>query len=324
MTRIVKSSALLLVLCSASSMAQVSHVSINHRMFELGGHPKLRVNVIADNQDMSRLEFVVHQASGEEKLMVEELNRFLVLLAGVEDVKDDKARLLVREYRVDHWYEVKSISLFGHAKPTLTKAVVEPKQTLTASLKKIVDKTGSKPVVASTAVVADSIVDAVAASTSEPKVAQDNASSQITTGFRFPESDTASAVPALTTTTTGISVASAVSASTVVDTAQPPNGVEAVSQAELKLPPQTESCQLTYLAGETLWRIANRYAIDWQVSVYGAMLGIHEANPAAFAKHKINALKSNVILLCPSQAVLKQYTNAKEAKAIFEAKEAGN
>lgn len=141
MANIVKSLGLLALVCSAPSMAQVSHVSINSRMFELGAYPKLRVNVIADNQDMSRLEFVVQQASGEERLMVEEINRFLVLLTGVEDVKDSSAKLLVREYRLDRWYDVKSINLFGAAKPAsaalTTKAVSDTKNTTTAGAPKV-------------------------------------------------------------------------------------------------------------------------------------------------------------------------------------------
>jgi len=86
MTKIAKSLGLFALVCSAAVQAQVSHVSINNRMFELGAYPKMRVNVISDNQDMTRLEFVLHQSSGEEKLMAEQLNRFLILLTGVEDV----------------------------------------------------------------------------------------------------------------------------------------------------------------------------------------------------------------------------------------------
>ncbi|MGL5669179.1 MAG: FimV/HubP family polar landmark protein, partial [Shewanella sp.] len=115
MTKIAKSLGLFALVCSVCVQAQVSHVSINSRMFELGAYPKMRVNVITDNQDMTRLEFAVQQSGGEEKLMAEQLNRFLVLLTGVEDVTDPKARLLVREYRVDRWYEVKNLPLFDNA-----------------------------------------------------------------------------------------------------------------------------------------------------------------------------------------------------------------
>lgn len=103
----------LLLSLQGVAVAHVSHISINSRMFEVGNYPKLRLNVIADNRDLSRLAFVVVQNSGEEKLMAEQLNRYLILLTGVEDVIDSHARLLVREYRIDHWVDVKSISLFN-------------------------------------------------------------------------------------------------------------------------------------------------------------------------------------------------------------------
>ncbi|MGI2184190.1 FimV/HubP family polar landmark protein [Shewanella oncorhynchi] len=312
MANIVKSLGLLALVCSAPSMAQVSHVSINSRMFELGAYPKLRVNVIADNQDMSRLEFVVQQASGEERLMVEEINRFLVLLTGVEDVKDSSAKLLVREYRLDRWYDVKSINLFVAAKPAsatlTTKAVPDTKNTTTAGALKSADKVGIKPVT----VVAESkplvevtpAVTVATAANTQSKVP----TVEVVTGFKFPEaankqntSATETVVPEIVKT---------------ANNEQKQNIAETASQTPAH-------CQLTYLAGETLWRIANRYAKDWDVSVYGAMLAIYEANPVAFSKNRINALKSNAVLSCPSKMILDQHSDAKEARVVFEAKEAG-
>ena len=317
----VKSLGLLALVCSAPSMAQVSHVSVNSRMFELGGYPKLRVNVIADNQDMSRLEFVVQQAGGEEKLMVEELNRFLVLLTGFEDVKDDKAKLLVREYRLDRWYEVKSINLFGEAKPTSAalsmSAASGSKNTTTALVQKRADKVNAQPVkvaAESTSVVGAKTATAVIAAANIHVDAHVDAhvntkptvpAAEVVTGFKFPEAADEQIVvtEAVNTTNSELKVNAAETSPTASQT--------------------PEHCQLTYLAGETLWRIANRYANDWDVSVYGAMLAIYEANPAAFSKNKINALKSNAALSCPSKMILAQHANAKEAQAMFEAKEAG-
>ncbi|GIU25745.1 hypothetical protein TUM4637_11420 [Shewanella hafniensis] len=351
----VKSLGLLALVCSAPSMAQVSHVSVNSRMFELGGYPKLRVNVIADNQDMSRLEFVVQQAGGEEKLMVEELNRFLVLLTGVEDVKDDKAKLLVREYRLDRWYEVKSINLFGEAKPTSAalsmSAASGSKNTTTALVQKRADKVNVQPVkvaAESTSVVGAKTATVITAANihvdthvnthvnTKPTVP----AAEVVTGFKFPEAadeqnTQVAEVKAVAKNSEPVAV-KATSAETVMP--EPVMSEVVVTEAvkttnsELKVnaaetsptASQTpEHCQLTYLAGETLWRIANRYANDWDVSVYGAMLAIYEANPAAFSKNKINALKSNAALSCPSKMILAQYANAKEAQAMFEAKEAG-
>lgn len=333
MANIVKSLGLLALVCSAPSMAQVSHVSINSRMFELGAYPKLRVNVIADNQDMSRLEFVVQQASGEERLMVEEINRFLVLLTGVEDVKDSSAKLLVREYRLDRWYDVKSINLFGAAKPAsaalTTKAVSDTKKTTIAGAPKSADKVGIKPV----KVVAESkplaeVTPAATAANTQSKVP----TVEVVTGFRFPEAankknTSATEINAFAKTSETIAVEKGAVENAATETVVPEivktanneqkqNIAETASQTP-------EHCQLTYLAGETLWRIANRYAKDWDVSVYGAMLAIYEANPVAFSKNRINALKSNAVLSCPSKMILDQHSDAKEARAVFEAKEAG-
>lgn len=348
MANIVKSLGLLALVCSAQSMAQVSHVSVNSRMFELGGYPKLRVNVIADNQDMSRLEFVVQQAGSEEKLMVEALNRFLVLLTGVEDVKDDKAKLLVREYRLDRWYEVKSINLFGEAKPTLAtltvKAASGSKNTTTALVQKRADKVNAQPVkvaAESTPVVeAKPATAVIAAANTHVDTKPTVPAPEVVTGFKFPEAANeqntqvaevkpvvkiSEPVAAKTTPVETVVPETVMSEVVATETAKTThselkaNAVETSPTAS-----QTpEHCQLTYLAGETLWRIANRYANDWDVSVYGAMLAIYEANPAAFSKNKINALKSNAALSCPSKMILAQHANAKEAQAMFEAKEAG-
>lgn len=357
MANIVKSLGLLALVCSAQSMAQVSHVSVNSRMFELGGYPKLRVNVIADNQDMSRLEFVVQQAGGEEKLMVEALNRFLVLLTGVEDVKDDKAKLLVREYRLDRWYEVKSINLFGEAKPTsaalTAKAASGSKNTTTALVPKRADKVNAQSVkvaAESTRELEAKPATAVIAS-AKPTVP----APEVVTGFKFPEaaneqntsvtevkpvvkiseSIAAKTTPVETVMSESVAVKTmpvetvvpetVMSEVVATETAKTTNSELQVNAAETSpTASQTpEHCQLTYLAGETLWRIANRYANDWDVSVYGAMLAIYEANPAAFSKNKINALKSNAALSCPPKMILAQHANAKEAQAMFEAKEAG-
>lgn len=284
MTKIARLLGLLALMCSATAVAQVSHVSINSRMFELGAYPKMRLNVITDNQDMTRLEFVVHQSTGEEKLMAQQLNRFLILLTGVEDVTDPKALLLVREYRVDRWFEVKSLPVFG-ADKTPAPEVAEPKLASTQT---------AKPVVGSTA----------------------------KTTFAAAESTAVAPIAAATDTT---------------NTASSPKGQSTLMDAPLtstltphsnpKPSPSTalasEECVLNYAANETLWRIANRYAAQWEVNMYGAMLAIYDANPKAFAKNKINALKKNATLYCPSKEMLTRYADAGEAKAIFEDKSGG-
>ncbi|MDI5833508.1 FimV/HubP family polar landmark protein [Shewanella xiamenensis] len=352
MTKIAKSLGLFALVCSAAVQAQVSHVSINNRMFELGAYPKMRVNVISDNQDMTRLEFALHQSTGEEKLMVEQLNRFLVLLTGVEDVTDPKARLLVREYRVDRWYEVKNLPLFDNtssatssvsqAKTAVVKsskaAKAETSQLAASSAKS--DKTTVKStkvvqevnLVTAEADVAPVIVAAVTANVAAPRAS----------GFTFPEdkpdakassASSLSTEPSIAKPSTEPSAAQVSSAN--ADMAKADKSINGIDVSEAKTAEVTKiasstnanatssgECMLDY-HNETLWRIANRYALEWQVSVYGAMLAIHDANPKAFAKNRINALKKDATLTCPSAEILARYPNAQAAKASFEDREAG-
>ncbi|MDL3984716.1 FimV/HubP family polar landmark protein [Shewanella xiamenensis] len=351
MTKIAKSLGLFALVCSAVQ-AQVSHVSINSRMFELGAYPKMRVNVISDSQDMTRLEFALHQSTGEEKLMVEQLNRFLVLLTGVEDVTDPKARLLVREYRVDRWYEVKNLPLFDNtssatssvsqAKTAVVKsskaAKAETSQLAASSAKS--DKTTVKStkvvqevnLVTAEADVAPVIVAAVTANVAAPRAS----------GFTFPEdkpdakassASSLSTEPSIAKPSTEPSAAQVSSAN--ADMAKADKSINGIDVSEAKTAEVTKiasstnanatssgECMLDY-HNETLWRIANRYAFEWQVSVYGAMLAIHDANPKAFAKNRINALKKDATLTCPSAEILARYPNAQAAKASFEDREAG-
>ncbi|QYJ78483.1 FimV/HubP family polar landmark protein [Shewanella acanthi] len=277
--------------CSAAVQAKVSHVSINTLMFELGKYPKMRLNVITDNQDITRLEFVVQQSSGEEKLMAEQLNRFLVLLTGVDDVTDPNARLSVREYRVDHWLEVKSLPLFELARSTADKAA------------------GANAKVSSHATHSGK-VSSQAAVKREPDILVTEAmitqsSSATTAGFSFPSEKTA--------------VASDDAAKSI---ALENEAKQALATQASNTVNNDGQCRLNFKAEETLWRIANRYADDWQLNVYGAMLAIYDANPKAFFKHKISALKKDATLVCPSASILKRYPNADKAKAEFYARDA--
>ncbi|MFB2641152.1 FimV/HubP family polar landmark protein [Shewanella bicestrii] len=385
MTKIAKSLGLFALVCSACAQAQVSHVSINSRMFDLGAYPKMRVNVITDNQDMTRLEFAVQQSGGEEKLMAEQLNRFLVLLTGVEDVTDPKARLLVREYRVDRWYEVKNLPLFDNASSAASSvsqaktAVVKSSKAATAETRQLAASSAKsdKTPVKSTKVVQEvNLVTAEAdvapvASVVVAAVTTEVAAAPRASGFTFPEDK--SDVKASSTSSSSV-VASAETKAEVaksepskteaakaeMSTPEPSTtevaSEPAVAQASADVPRVEQSktvidapevkageatatevktvsstnaqstnageCMLDY-HNETLWRIANRYAPEWKVSVYGAMLAIHDANPKAFSKNRINALKKDATLYCPSAEILARYPEAQAAKTSFEDREAG-
>ncbi|MEL4281371.1 MULTISPECIES: FimV/HubP family polar landmark protein [Shewanella] len=395
MTKIAKSLGLFALVCSACVQAQVSHVSVNSRMFELGAYPKMRVNVITDNQDMTRLEFAVQQSGGEEKLMAEQLNRFLVLLTGVEDVTDPKARLLVREYRVDRWYEVKNLPLFDNASSAVSPltqaktAVVKSSKVAAAETSQLAAssaKSDTTPVKSTKIVQEVNLVTAEAdvvpvAPVVVAAVTTEVAATPRASGFTFPEDKTE--IKASSTSSSSVVASdeakskavksevtnsdpsksepsksepskadmptpepSTIEVESVQGVAEVPADVPKVDKstttigspevkaaeatnAEAKLVSSINAnatnlggCMLDY-HNETLWRIANRYAPEWKVSVYGAMLAIHDANPKAFSKNRINALKKDATLYCPSAEILARYPEAQVAKTSFEDREAG-
>ncbi|NRB25697.1 hypothetical protein [Shewanella sp.] len=118
MTKMIKVTLCLILFIGASSIgagyanAQISHVSINEQQFILGGNPKFRLNIVSQDASLNKMQFVVRQMSGEERLMVKPINSFLLLVTGVEDVVDPSATLVVREYRVNKWRDVKVFPLF--------------------------------------------------------------------------------------------------------------------------------------------------------------------------------------------------------------------
>jgi len=260
--------------------------------------------------------------------------------------------LLVREYRVDRWYEVKNLPLFDNtssatssvsqAKTAVVKsskaAKAETSQLAASSAKS--DKTTVKStkvvqevnLVTAEADVAPVIVAAVTANVAAPRAS----------GFTFPEdkpdakassASSLSTEPSIAKPSTEPSAAQVSSAN--ADMAKADKSINGIDVSEAKTAEVTKiasstnanatssgECMLDY-HNETLWRIANRYALEWQVSVYGAMLAIHDANPKAFAKNRINALKKDAILTCPSAEILARYPDAQGAKASFEDREAG-
>lgn len=113
---------LVLMLLTSVARAETAHVSINQRMFELGHLPLLKVNVVADSEDMTRLEFIVRQQGAAEKLMVQPINRYMVLLLGIDEVTDKQAELLVREYRINRWHELKRLPLFDTSVPVALRS----------------------------------------------------------------------------------------------------------------------------------------------------------------------------------------------------------
>lgn len=285
---------LVLMLLTSVARAETAHVSINQRMFELGHLPLIKVNVVADSEDMTRLEFIVRQQGAAEKLMVQPINRYMVLLLGIDEVTDKQAELLVREYRINRWHELKRLPLFDTSVPVAlrsNRARVFAEQI-----------PGEPPQVAVS-------TQAIENKTIEARAVQATAVSS-------------KVVPP-----------PAVQAQRVKDVAGQPQsepqslGVPSASQAVAAPGPQAKAlpidsrepgCMLDFDGTETLWRVASRYAQNSHTHVYGAMLAIFDANPKAFSRGDIRNLRSDAKLHCPSSSLLQSYGDKTAAKEKFE------
>ncbi|MCG9755666.1 hypothetical protein L1D40_10650 [Shewanella insulae] len=232
-------------LMSQVAWAKLTHVSINQRLSDLGQRPTLRVNIVAQSVNLDKVQFVVEQRSGSERLMVKPMNTYMLLLSGVEDVEDGEAQLVVKEYLVNNWQEVKRMPLFDGA--TVSRAAKQIKASIS------------------------------------PKAPQRSTKPQGATSQKTTRQSTAALQPV-----------------DVGDRVQP-------------------GCQLDYAPPQTLWRLGSAYAKQWELSTYGAILAIFEANPKAFNGGKINGLRADVTLRCPSAELKQRYESADAARAAFEA-----
>ncbi|WP_144212288.1 FimV/HubP family polar landmark protein [Shewanella donghaensis] len=108
--------AISLFLFSFVAQAALSHLSINSRQFELGQHPKFKLNIVAGKNDLSRISFHVRQHVGDkevlEELMVQPVNGFMLYAIGVDDVKDPNAKLIVSHYKGNNWQQFSVIPVF--------------------------------------------------------------------------------------------------------------------------------------------------------------------------------------------------------------------
>ncbi|WP_335908226.1 FimV/HubP family polar landmark protein [Shewanella indica] len=270
---------LVLMLLTSVTRAETAHVSINQRMFELGHLPMLKVNVVADSEDMTRLEFIVRQQGAAEKLMVQPINRYMVLLLGIDEVTDKQAELLVREYRINRWHELKRLPLFDTSVPVAlrsNRARVFGEQMPSESQRAAVQATtGVSEAVQLSAVQAQRVQEVAVQADAEPQ-------------------------------SPGMSSASQAVAAPDSQVKAPP------------IEKREPGCMLDFDGTETLWRVASRYAQSSHTHVYGAMLAIFEANPKAFSRGNIRNLRSDAKLHCPSSRLLQSYEDKAAAKEKFE------
>lgn len=98
------------------AFAQVSHVSINSRQFDVGQQALLKMNLVVQNDDGSQLNFYTRQQiEGEmqqQKLLVQPINRFLVQLSGQHIITDTQAQLVVTVNRPDGAVLLAVLALF--------------------------------------------------------------------------------------------------------------------------------------------------------------------------------------------------------------------
>lgn len=288
---------LLVSVCGLSvppSVAEVAHVSINLRMFDVGKLPLLKINIVSNISDTDRLQFIMHQAGGDERLMVSRINDFMLLVQGVDEVTDKQAVLQVKEYRDNYWFDVAALPLFIDSVP-----VGSPPDNKKLALYK---QQTTVPLHSSGANVAKATAEVQpAAKVVKPLTAS------VTTATPMPAPVLlAAAVPA-TSETANVPTAMPVVA-LATNTASVPSGNSSVDQA----------CTLEYNGEQTLWRLASRYSKEWQTNVYAAALGIFESNPKAFAKGKPSGLKRDAILHCPNIEALAQYGDKSSAEKKFD------
>ncbi len=290
---------LVLMLLTSVARAETAHVSINQRMFELGHLPLIKVNVVADSEDMTRLEFIVRQQGAAEKLMVQPINRYMVLLLGIDEVTDKQAELLVREYRINRWHELKRLPLFDTSVPVAlrsNRARVFAEQMPTESPQVAVSTQAleNKPIENKTIETRAAPATVVSSKVMPPSAVQAQRVKEVDgQGDGEPQS---------------LGVHSASQA-----VAAPGRQVKALPIAS-----REPGCMLDFDGTETLWRVASRYAQSSHTHVYGAMLAIFDANPKAFSRGDIRNLRSDAKLHCPSSSLLQSYGDKTAAKEKFE------
>ncbi|WP_417760932.1 hypothetical protein [Shewanella sp.] len=294
------------------SMADVAHVSINLRMFDVGKLPLLKINIVSNVTDTDRFQFIMHQASGDERLMVSRINDFMLLVQGIDEVTDKQAVLQVKEYRDNYWMDVATLPLFVDSVPVGSppdhkKLALYKRPPATVPLHSATLSTAATPATSQPATLVASVSTVSMASrpaTVTPPVVTAVASK-----------------PAIVVA--AVDTAAVSKPTTIVervDTVTDALPVDAVTAAASRAPVVTvpTGCMLEYDGEQTLWRLASRYAKEWQTNVYAAAIGIFETNPKAFAQGKLSGLRRGAILQCPSSEALAQYADKRVAEKKFD------
>lgn len=96
--------------------AQVSHISINSRQFELDQPPVFKVNFIGEHTDLSLYQFAIKQTQNQQTIMqvliAEKINPYLLHVQGDKEVTDTGAELVVSRLQNNHWAAIITLALF--------------------------------------------------------------------------------------------------------------------------------------------------------------------------------------------------------------------
>lgn len=280
-------SSLLLILVSLLALpvqAKLNHVSINSRQFELGQYPQLKINIVAEKSEAAGLAFYVKQRQGNEeqleKLMVQPINNYLLMVTGTENVTDKNAQLVIKKYRRNTWYTYLELALFS-APLSKNSANLARSPAITQSMDSV------------KAQAAQNAASSVTALVNNNRTARDEQTKKTKQEVAVVLADEPQATNIQIKETKG---------EKIQETA--PTDAAAVVPAQSK-----GICVLPYTQGETLWRIASHYALSWQINVYGAMLAIYNTNPKAFADEDVQGLMKGAVLICPTGKELSQYVD---------------
>jgi FimV-like protein len=280
-------SRLLLILVSLLALpvqAKLNHVSINSRQFELGQYPQLKINIVSEQSEAAGLAFYVKQRQGNEdlleKLMVQPINNYLLMVTGTENVTDKNAQLVVKKYRRNTWHTYLELALFS-APLSKNSANLARSPAITQSMDSVKAQAAQNAASSVTALVNRNL-----ASNNETRKAKKN------------PAEVQANEPDITQQ----------SSNNIQHKAQEAEQEASSTDTAAVVPAQAKGiCTLPYTQGETLWRIASHYALSWQINVYGAMLAIYNTNPKAFADEDVQGLMKGAVLICPTGKELSQY-----------------
>lgn len=112
-----------LLVINGYAVAEVSHVSINQTLFEVGEAASFRVNIVAG--DIDDVRFFIQDGENKERLSVKELNTFMLHVTGDNLISNERAELIVHEYRDGDWEKRQTFILFQKS----SKPIIVAKKT---------------------------------------------------------------------------------------------------------------------------------------------------------------------------------------------------